>query len=182
MMMALFPAVANAQTPTVTRSFSATSVAAGGELEVTVTHSGDGRFGQLVETLPEGFSLVSSSPGSDDVDISEVDGQVVITFLAGKTLEYRVTELEYTVTAAAGSEAGSFSGVLKDEDKVEHDVGGQHQVTVAAAADLLTRYDVDDRDGSIGKSEYLRALGDYLFSGTLSKAEYLEVLSLYLFG
>jgi hypothetical protein len=182
MMMALFPAVANAQTPTVTRSFSATSVAAGGELEVTVTHSGDGRFGQLVETLPEGFSLVSSSPGSDDVDISEVDGQVVITFLAGKTLEYRVTELEYTVTAAAGSEAGSFSGVLKDEDKVEHTVSGQTQVTVEAAADLLTRYDVDDRDGSIGKSEYLRALGDYLFSGTLSKAEYLEVLSLYLFG
>ena len=42
------------------RSFSATSVPAGGELDVTIDTSGSG-LGQVVETLPAGFTYVSST-------------------------------------------------------------------------------------------------------------------------
>ena len=152
-----------AQSPNVTRSFSAATVAAGGELEVTVTPGGYGRFGQLVETIPDGFSHVSTGePGV------EVDGQdVILTFLEGEIVRYRVT-------AAAGTGVGSFSGILKDEDKVEHRVGGQHRVTVGTALDLLARYDTSG-DNAIERLEYLAALDDFI-DGLIDKAGLLEVL------
>ena len=72
-----------------TRSFSATSVPAGGELDVTIVTSGSG-FGQVVETLPAGFTYVDSTLSESAV---ETDGQTV-TFtlfrLAGQ-FTYKVT-------------------------------------------------------------------------------------------
>lgn len=166
----LHPGVVDAQSPTATRSFSTATVPAGGELEVTVAPSDYGRFGQVVETLPAGFSYLSSEqPGI------KVDGQdVAIVFLEGDTVAYKVT-------ASTTTGVGSFSGLVLDEDEAEEQVGGQHQVTVVAASDLLGRYD-DDQDGSIQRVEYLTALSHYLFDGTISRDEYLEILSLYLFG
>ncbi len=157
------PAAVDAQSPSATRSFSAATVAAGDELEVTVTPSGYGRFGQLVETIPDGFNYVpTGDPGV------EVDGQdVILTFLEGETVRYRVT-------GAAGTGVGFFSGILKDIDKVEHQVGGQHQVTVGAALDLLARYDTSG-DNAIERLEYLAALDDFI-DGLIDKAALLEVL------
>ena len=43
------------------RQFSQPWVLPGGELTVTVTASGHGALGQIVETLPLGFSYVMSS-------------------------------------------------------------------------------------------------------------------------
>ena len=157
------PATVDAQSPNAIRSFSAATVAVGDELEITVTPSGHGRFGQLVETMPEGFSYVSSSQ-----PLTEIDGRdVVLTFLEGETVRYRVT-------AATTVGAGSFSGILKNEDKVEHQVSGQHQVTVEAALNLLTRYDAND-DDVIERVEYLAALDDFI-DGLIDKAALLEVL------
>ena len=48
------------------RSFSPAPASAGGELEVTITAAGYGGFGQVVETLPTGFSYVSSSLSDSD--------------------------------------------------------------------------------------------------------------------
>ena len=51
----------------------------------------------------------------------------------------------YTVTAPAVSGAGSFTGVLKDEDQGEHAVGGEPSVTVVTVVDVLAAYDTDGR-------------------------------------
>ena len=44
-----------------TRSFSASSVAPAGEITVTISAANYGDFGQVVETLPAGFSYVEDS-------------------------------------------------------------------------------------------------------------------------
>ena len=91
----------------------------------------------------------------------------------GDTVAYRIT-----VPAVAG--AGSFNGILRDEDKSDVTVGGQSQATTAAAGqNLLDRYDINPMDGSIGRDEYLEALDNYI-SGVIDRDAYLEVLDLYI--
>ena len=166
----LAPGLVDAQSPSVTRSFSAVSVSAGGELDVTLTPRGFGRLGQVVETLPDGFSYVSSTqPGVF------VEGRnVVLSFLDE---DETVT---YTVTAPAVSGAGSFTGVLKDEDKGEHAVGGEPSVTVVTGVDVFATYDTD-RSGSIERLEYQAAVEDYL-RDVIDRAAYQEIVELYLRG
>ena len=57
----LHPAPVEATSHRAVRSFSASSVLPGGRLEVTITPTGYGSFGQVVETLPSGFSYARSS-------------------------------------------------------------------------------------------------------------------------
>ena len=103
------------------RSFSAPWVLPGGQLEVTIAAAGYGGFGQVVETLPAGFSYEGS-------DLSEaavaVEGQAVAFTLLG---DERFT---YTVAAPDGEGSYSFSGVLLDADKVEAPVGGDSTIRV----------------------------------------------------
>ena len=78
------------------RSFSAPWVLPGGALEVTITAMGYGGLGQVVETLPAGFSYQGS-------DLSEfavaVEGQTIaFTLLADE---------RFTYTVAAPSATGS---------------------------------------------------------------------------
>ena len=54
-------------TPTASRSFSADPVDAGGEVTVTITADGYGAFGDVAETLPAGFTYLSSSLPDDQV-------------------------------------------------------------------------------------------------------------------
>ena len=170
----LMPGPVDAQTPpTAYRYFSASSVPAGGELVVTVSARGYGRFGQVVETLPAGFTYVPS----DQPGVASDGQEVVAHFLRNETVTYRVT-----APAAVG--VGSFSGVLMDEDKAEHQVGGQSRIstTMAVGLSLLDGYDTNPRDGAIGQPEFDVALRDYLFDGTLDQAGFEKVLRLYLFG
>ena len=168
----LTPGFVDAQSPSVTRSFSALSVSAGGELDVMLTTRGYGRFGfgQVVETLPDGFSYVSSTqPGVF------VEGRnVVLSFLDE---DETVT---YTVTAPAVSGAGSFTGVLKDKDKGEHAIGGDASVTVEAVVDVLAAYDTN-RNRSIERPEYQAAVEDYL-RDVIDGTAYQEIVELYLRG
>ena len=103
------------------RSFSAPWVLPGGRLEVTIAVSDYGPFGQVVETLPEGFSYEGS-------DLSEaavaVEGQTVAFTLLG---DERFT---YTVAAPSAEGSYSFSGVLLDANKVEQAVGGDSSIRV----------------------------------------------------
>ena len=103
------------------RSFSASWVLPGGRLEVTIAVSDYGGFGQVVETLPEGFSYEGS-------DLSEaavgVDGQTVAFTLLG---DERFT---YTVAAPSAEGRHSFSGVLLDSHLVEQAVGGDSSIRV----------------------------------------------------
>ena len=118
----LHPGPVEAQTHRATRSFSAGWVAPGGRLTVTIVPTGYGSFGQIVETLPAGFSYVSSSIAETAVT---VEGRTVSFTLLG---DRRVT---YTVTAPGAEGPFSFSGVLKDEEKRERPVGGSSRITVS---------------------------------------------------
>ena len=116
---------AQQQTPSAIRSFDPASVAPGGQVDVTVTVSGYGSAGALIETLPPGFSYVSSSTHSGAVS----SGQEVSFTLFGDS------SVTYTVTApqAAGRHP-PFEGEMRDFDQNPHPVGGADKVTVEAAA------------------------------------------------
>ena len=56
----LHPAPVDATSHSAVRSFSAPWTLPGGTLEVTITATGYGGFGQVLETLPAGFSYEGS--------------------------------------------------------------------------------------------------------------------------
>ena len=107
-----------------TRSFSPALVDAGGEVEVTIDVAGLGGLGSVVETLPDGFSYVSSGLSHSAV---QVEGQEVTFTLLGSDSTFT-----YTVTAASVEGPHSFSGVVSNADAVAQPVGGAFIVTVAA--------------------------------------------------
>ena len=117
----LHPAPVEATSHSAVRSFSALWVLPSGRLEVTIAASDYGPFGQVVETLPEGFSYEGS-------DLSEaavtVEGQTVAFTLLG---DERFT---YAVTAPSAEGSYSFSGILLDANKVEQAVGGDSSIRV----------------------------------------------------
>ena len=112
------------------RSFDTASVAAGGEVVVTIMATGYGTLGAVTETLPAGFSYVSSSL-TDEGEVTEVDASTVRFTLQGADKSFT-----YTVTASDTAGDYDFSGVLRDDDRNDHDVGGASSVTVEAAAPL----------------------------------------------
>ena len=106
------------------RSFSPASVAADGELTVTITAANYGRAGGVTETLPAGFEYVSSSLDAESVQPT------------GQTVRFTLqTETSFTYTVTASSVAGphTFSGKLRDFEREDYVVGGASRVTVEAA-------------------------------------------------
>ena len=105
------------------RSFSPT-VSPGGRVVVTITHANAGALGRITETLPAGFTYVSSSV--DPVNVT-VTGQV----LTGQVVRFNLLEVEspftYTVTASRTAGSHTFSGVVRDSDRSENAVGGEFQ-------------------------------------------------------
>ena len=111
--------------PTATRTFSAASVAPGGELTVTIAPSGYGDFGDVTETLPDGFTYERSSLPDSEVDVT---GQTVIFTL----FEFTEDSFMYTLTASSTAGNYDFSGTLRDSERKEHNVDCPCRVTVRA--------------------------------------------------
>ena len=157
------------------RSFSPPSVPPAGEVVVMITASGYGGFGGVTETLPPGFSYVSSSLEDDSVTAV---GREVRFSLLGQTA------FAYTVTASSAAGTYSFSGVLRNSDREDVPVGGALAMAVAAGNPLIVRYDANG-NGMIEKSEVINAINDYL-SGegdeAISKSDVIKLINLYLFG
>ena len=107
--------------PATNRSFHPASVDRGGQVVVTIRASNYGQAGGVTETLPAGFSYVSSS--LDDSQVT-VTGQTVRFTLQGDT------SFTYTVTASSTPGSYTFSGTLRDDDRNDHTVGGATSVTV----------------------------------------------------
>ena len=165
--------------PSAARSFSPASVAPGGQVIVTITAANYGSLGAVTETLPAGFSYVSSTHDSNQV-IHPVEGnsQMVRFTLQGET------SLTYTVTASSVEGSYTFSGTLRDSDRNDHTVGGASMVTVSSGDPLVARYDANG-NGTIEKSEVIKAINDYLFGegdDAISKADVIRLINLYLFG
>ncbi len=118
----MLPDTVNANGHSATRSFVTDSVAAGGELEVTLEVAGLGVAGSVTETIPDGFTFLRS-----DENVN-VDGQdLIFTILGGETT------FNYTVTAGAAG-THQFSGTVKDFEKEERAVGGASSVNVTGPA------------------------------------------------
>ena len=103
------------------RSFSQPWATPGGRLVVTIAATNYGGFGQVEETLPQGFSYTGSSLSEGSVT---VDGQTVSFVLLGDQ------SFTYTVEVPDDEGTYAFSGVLKDANRDERVVGGASQVLV----------------------------------------------------
>ena len=110
--------VVEAQSHSASRAFQRTWEAPGSELRVTITASNYGAFGQVVETLPEGFSFVSAS-----LPVAE-EGQVVRFNLFGDT------SFTYVVTVPTAEGQYVFSGTIRNQDKEERTISGHRQFRV----------------------------------------------------
>ena len=82
------PSASEATSHSAEREFSSQWVLPGGEFSVTITFENLG-IGQGAESLPEGFTYVSS----DQDDAVELDGQTLTFFV------FAFSEITYTVTA-----------------------------------------------------------------------------------
>ncbi len=112
---------ADASGHSATRSFASPSVAPSGRIEVTITARDYGAFAQVVETIPGGFTYVGSSLPTAAVN-ARLDA---VTFtLVGEE------QFTYTVEAPAVEATFSFSGLVRDQHKVEHEVGGDASLRV----------------------------------------------------
>ena len=103
------------------RSFSKPWAPPGGRLVVTITATNYGGFGQVEETLPEGFSYTGSSLSEGSVT---VDGPTVSFVLLGDG------SFTYTVEVPDVEDTYTLSGVLKDANREESVIGGASQVLV----------------------------------------------------
>ena len=127
-LLGLLPALAQ-DVPSATRSFNPATVAPGGEVVVTIAAANYGRLGRVTETLPAGFSYVSSSL-TDEGEVTEVDALTVRFILFGRDQTFN-----YTVMASNTAGGHDFSGVLADSDKNDHTVGGDDSVTVRSSGE-----------------------------------------------
>jgi hypothetical protein len=112
------------------------SVAAGGEFEVAIQPSDCGAFGQVEETLPEGFTYLSCAP--EDIGVEVMGGEIKFTFLGSDSFTYRVRAplVESTTTYI-------FQGVVKDENGESYAmVDGE--VEVKAVAPVVAVNDASD--------------------------------------
>lgn len=118
----------SAQGAGATRSFDQATVAPGGQVTVTVTTTGYGGFGALIETLPAGSSYVSSSTHPGAVE----SGQEVSFVLFGDS------SVTYTVTAPMAEGVYQFRGELRDEGKNVYPVGGASEIAVGVVMPTAT--------------------------------------------
>ena len=106
------------------RSVSSAYVEPGDEVQVTITVTGYGESGRVVETLPPGFSYVSSDLDDDAVIVI---GQKVILFLVGEE------KFTYTVEASTVGWGYRFIGYISNDHELQHLVGGASRIRIEAA-------------------------------------------------
>ena len=123
--------IANAGLATATRTLPAEPVPAGESFTVTIEVSDYGMFGQIAESLPEGFCYMSSTFDSVSVTWMLPTNTVKFT-LFGETF------FTYTVGAPDTEGTYNFSGILKDEYKNESVVGGDTEIVIGPALEPLT--------------------------------------------
>ena len=129
-----------ASTATATRILPE-SVESGAEFDVTIQPVGCGAFGQVEETLPDGFTYLSCT--TSDIGVKEVGNTVKFTFLGSESFTYRVEAPTVIITTSY-----TFRGIVNDENKEEHTIEDSNiTVTADSAATYNLRMVVDGSDG-----------------------------------
>ena len=113
------------------RSFDEATVQRGEQVVVTISASNYGQAGGVTETLPEGFSYISSSLIANQVE--ELTGGRVRFTLQGDT------SFTYVVMAADTAGDYDFEGTLRDFSRNDHTVGGDSTVTIEAVTPSASR-------------------------------------------
>ena len=126
-LLGLLPALVQAGQHSATRSFNPATVAPGGQVTVTIAAANYGQGGGVTETLPSGFTYVSSS--LDASQVTELSGNQVRFILSGGA------SFTYLVTASSTAGPHSFSGTLRDFDRNDRTVGGDTIVTVRSSGE-----------------------------------------------
>ena len=115
-----------------TRSYSRLHVGPGSAVVVTVTASGYGASGRIVETLPPGFTYVSGSLPETSVMVSSQE--VSFTLMGNQAFTYMVT-------ASSTEGPYSFSGFVINAEGSEQPVAGISSITVRTAPSVYATSD-----------------------------------------
>ncbi len=143
-------------------------VAPGTQFDVNLSVAGCGIAGQVVETLPTGFTYISVSNPADIV-VNVIGQDVRFTFIGDSA------DFSYTVTAPVAQGISNFYGIATDDNMVNYLVGGASTINVSTWSPWI--YDTDF-DTSISKPEALIAVVDF-FDGLITKQQALEVIVLF---
>ena len=113
-----------ASTGSVTRSFSVASISPGGNVTITLTPNPSSLFAiyQVIETLPEGFTFISST-----VDQVITGQQVKLTSIGS-------SPISYTVRAPSNEGSYTFDGSFKDADLNTGTVSGNSILVVSGTS------------------------------------------------
>ena len=130
----------------VVRSLSDQTVEPGGLLTVTINASQYGDYAELMETLPEGFSFVSSDQPANALEITEAGRQVRIILLGPSRT------VTYNMTASHVAGRHTIAGLFRDEAKLESAVAGDDTVEVLGDAGTQTEPS-DSEGGDVGDGE-----------------------------
>ena len=151
--VAILILIAMIATPCVALAATATRtlpawVASGTEFDVAIEPSGCGAFGQVVETLPDGFTYISCTPS--DIGVEQVGNTIKFTFLGSAGFTYRVR-----APTVAATTTYTFHGIVKDEDKTEYPIQDD-DITVTVSTPPCETYTLTltvDGNGSTTPSE-----------------------------
>jgi hypothetical protein len=130
MLIAALAAPVLASPATATRTLPS-SVASGAEFDVAIEASGCGAFGQVVETLPDGFTYLSCSSG--DIGVEQIGNTIKFSFLddpASFTYRVKAPTLEVPTTY-------TFQGVVLDQDRVSCPMADDPIVVGAELAEIV---------------------------------------------
>ena len=109
------PGAVEAQSHSASRTFQQDWASLGGDLRVTITASNYGAFGQVIETLPDGFTFVSATLPDNQF---EQEGQLLRFNLFGDP------SFTYVVTVPTREGQYAFNGVVRNVDKEKRSVSG----------------------------------------------------------
>ncbi len=115
--------------PTATRTLPEEPVSAGESFTIEIEAWHYGYFGNVVETLPEGFVYEDSTLSPESVEVE--DNTVEFTLRGGHSFTY-------TVTAPDTEGTYTFRGILIDEDRNEYDIGGDTEIVVGEKGSEVT--------------------------------------------
>ena len=106
--------VAAQATASAERSFSSATVAPGGQVTVRIEAVDFGRLGGVIETLPAGFTFVSSADGLA-ATTDAADGRKRVR---GSLFGASPQTVSYVVMASSAAGPHTFEGTFIDEDQV----------------------------------------------------------------
>lgn len=152
---------------TATRNLPA-SVVSEVEFDVTVIPSGCGVFGQVMETLPDGFIYISCTPS--DIGVEQIGNTVKFSFLESASFTYRVKAPTVATTTTY-----IFNGEVLDDNRISYLIEDD-EIAVVRFDPWV--YDEDD-SGFIEIGELLQTITDYI-GGNVTISQLLEVIRLYI--